>query len=421
MPLKRIREFYPFKIRNKFSASFTLNELLITIAVLAILVGAVVIVLNPGELLAGARDSKRISELNSLAQAITLHSNSIPGGYKGEESTVYISLPDTSTTCSNLLSSLPSLPTGWSYNCVPEADLRKPDGSGWLPVNLSAISGGSPWNELPIDPENSATNNLYFAYVKSNAGYALAALLESEKQGIKAYEDGGSDLSRFEVGSDLSIWSTASGVVGYWPFNGSGNISDGQTGGLEDYSGGGNNGTASNTNGAGMSFIGGKVGSAIKLDGADDHVRCGTSPSLTPANISVIAWAKGDNFSSWHGIISNMTSWGTGFSLQMGPNQKIAAMVSGSYLTTSWAPQTGAWYHVVATHQASNNLNILYVNGKEENRNTQSISYEPGAKTYIGVFYTSPSLLFNGTIDEVMVYNRALSPYEVRAIYNATK
>jgi len=405
----------------KGTKGFTLNELLIVIAILAVMAGAAVIVLNPGELLGQGRDSKRIGELNSLASAITLHTNSVVGGYKGELNTVYISLPDTSENCGGISSSLPSLPAGWSYHCALEGDLRKTDGDGWLPLNFDAMPGGSPFNQLPIDPENSATNNLYFAYVKSSTGYALATLLESEKQGKNAYEDGGSDLSRFEVGSDLSIWSTASGVVGYWPFNGSGNVSDGQTGGFEDYSGSGNDGTASNVNGAGMSFISGKIGSAIKLDGADDHVRCGTNPSLTPANISVIAWAKGDSFSSWHGIISNMTSWGTGFSLQMGPTQKIAAMVSGSYLTTSWAPQTGTWYHVAATHQASNNLNILYVNGKEENRSTQSISYEPGAKTYIGVFYTSPSLLFNGTIDEVMVYNRALSPYEVRAIYNATK
>lgn len=207
MPLKRIREFYPFKIRNKFSASFTLNELLITIAVLAILVGAVVIVLNPGELLAGARDSKRISELNSLAQAITLHSNSIPGGYKGEESTVYISLPDTSTTCSNLLSSLPSLPTGWSYNCVPEADLRKPDGSGWLPVNLSAISGGSPWNELPIDPENKG--ELFYLFSKNDDGWALSTAMESEKyspgSSDKPVADGGVSDYKYEIGSNFSV------------------------------------------------------------------------------------------------------------------------------------------------------------------------------------------------------------------------
>jgi prepilin-type N-terminal cleavage/methylation domain-containing protein len=186
---------------------FTLNELLIVIAILAVMAGSAVIVLNPGELLGQGRDSKRIGELNSLASAITLHTNSVIGGYKGELKTVYISLPDTSENCDSILSLLPSLPVGWSYHCVLEGDLRKTDGDGWLPMNFNAMPGGSPFNQLPIDPENSAENNLYFAYAKSDTGYVLATLLESEKQRVKANEDGGSDPERFEIGSDFSLWA----------------------------------------------------------------------------------------------------------------------------------------------------------------------------------------------------------------------
>ena len=68
-----------------------------------------------------------------------------------------------------------------------------------------------------------------------------------------------------------------------------------------------------------------------------------------------------------------MISWGTGFSLQIGPIQNIAAMVSGEYLKTSWTPSIGVWYHIVATHRSSDNLNVLYVNGVQENTMVREI------------------------------------------------
>jgi len=192
------------------STGFTLAELLITIAIIATLAGAMAISLNVGELLGQARDSKRIGELNSLAQAVTLHANSLPGGYKGEDSTVYISLPDTSTDCANLLASLPSIPIGWSYHCAPEADLRESNGDGWLPVNLAALPGGSPFNQLPIDPKNTVADNLYFAYVHGD-GYILTSLVESAKGAVTASNDGGADSERIEIGSDFSLWATVVG------------------------------------------------------------------------------------------------------------------------------------------------------------------------------------------------------------------
>jgi len=162
-----------------------------------------------------------------------------------------------------------------------------------------------------------------------------------------------------------------------------------------------------------------KSGKCLYFNGVNSFVNAGTSPDLTPQSISVEAWVKPTTFvSSWMGIISNMTSWGTGFGLQLGTSQKIAAMISGTYLTTTWTPSLNKWYHIVATHNSSTNQNILYVNGIKESISTQAISYESNAKTYIGVFYTSPNLFFNGYIDEVKIYNTALTDDEVKQDFN---
>ena len=183
-----------------------------------------------------------------------------------------------------------------------------------------------------------------------------------------------------------------------------------------DVSSGGNNGTL--TNGPTYSTNG---GGTIVFDGTDDLVNIGYKINLLNNDITQEAWVNTDVMVHWHGIISNMISWGTGFSLQIGPIQNIAAMVSGEYLKTSWTPSIGVWYHIVATHRSSDNLNVLYVNGVQENTMVREISYVENAVTQIGVFYTYPSLYFDGKMGPVRSYNRALSATEVLQNYNAQK
>jgi len=158
----------------------------------------------------------------------------------------------------------------------------------------------------------------------------------------------------------------------------------------------------------------------LNFDGTSDYIDIGYYSELNPAEITHVAWVNASSFVNWHGIISNMPSWGTGFSLQIGTTQNIAAMVSGAYLKTSWTPSTNVWYHIVATHNSSD-LNVLYVNGNQESTVTRSISYNGNAITRVGCFYTSPSLFFAGKMSLVRTYNRALTSDEVIQDYNATK
>ena len=171
-----------------------------------------------------------------------------------------------------------------------------------------------------------------------------------------------------------------------------------------------------NINGLGFNS---SYGGVFDFDGSDDRIQLGNQPTMVTSDITQEAWVNGDAFVNWHGIISNMSGWGTGFSLQIGITQNIAAMVSGDYLKTSWTPSTGVWYHIVATHRSSDNLNVLYVNGVQENTMTRAISYNTNAVTEIGVFYTGGSLPFNGKMGPLRTYNRALTSDEVQQNYNA--
>ena len=182
-----------------------------------------------------------------------------------------------------------------------------------------------------------------------------------------------------------------------------------------DLSGKGHTGTLT----AGPSYLSEDNG-VMDFDGSDDIIELGNQSLLRPTEITQEAFINADSFSSWAGIISNMPSWGTGFSLQIGTSQKISAMVSGAYLKSTTTPVVNTWYHIVATHDSSDN-NTLYVNGISENTLSRAISYASEAITTVGVFYTSPSLHFDGKIATVRTYNRALTASEVLQNYNALK
>ena len=182
-----------------------------------------------------------------------------------------------------------------------------------------------------------------------------------------------------------------------------------------DLSGNGHTGTLVN----GPSYLSQNRG-VIDFDGTDDRVELGDQSGLRPTEITQEAFINADSLSNWAGIISNMPSWGTGFSLQIGTTQKISAMVSGAYLKSTTTPAANTWYHIVATHDSSDN-NTLYINGTSEATLSRAISYSTNAVTMVGVFYTSPNLYFNGKIATVRTYNRALTSDEVLQNYNAIK
>ena len=168
---------------------FTLLELLIVIGILAILSVTVLIVINPADLLARARDSNRISDLSTVNSAINAFVAFYPNASLGSVNTVYVSLPSDQSDCSDL--NLPSLPGDWSYHCVNLANLRKVDGNGWIPIDFTQMDIGSPISRLPVDPKNtyvqdlSQANDFFFTYaVNASKQWELNAKTESAKFGF---------------------------------------------------------------------------------------------------------------------------------------------------------------------------------------------------------------------------------------------
>ncbi|MDD4930959.1 MAG: LamG domain-containing protein [Candidatus Colwellbacteria bacterium] len=382
--------------------SFTLVELLIVIAILAVLAAAVVVVINPAELLAQARDSQRTADMKALNDVINLLIVDSPSTTLGTFQKVYVSIPDTSATCANI-TSLPSLPAGWTYNCVTDSNLKKIDGTGWIPIDLSAIKGGSPVPSLPIDPMNDASSLKYYSFTVDNAGvkYKVQAPIESIRHAANAGNDGGIDPSSIEIGTILANAPFISGIVGLWKFE------EGAGASVIDYSGFGNN---LSWTGTGTHYLSGKVGYSGQFNGTDDYAQ----GALTAYSQFTVTAIIKPNLLGREQHVGDYTA--TQF--YFGSSNKLGT-ASWSTAAGNTLMTTGTWYHIAIVRDSRGVQ--LYLNGQKDG-NLGSLGSSPSTPFVIGDLPGhGGSYKFNGLIDEVTVYRRALSPGEVLASYLATK
>lgn len=77
------------------------------------------------------------------------------------------------------------------------------------------------------------------------------------------------------------------------------------------------------------------------------------------------------------------------------------------------------WHHVVATREGTTGLTSLYVDGHFQNSVTQSIpaGFASSSPIDVGWFNISGFFRYTGSVDEVALYNRALTPTEINNHY----
>lgn len=238
-------------------------------------------------------------------------------------------------------------------------------------------------------------------------------------------------LSPDEVGQLYRLTSptgTDTGLKGYWSFNGK----DMTSTSAYDRSGAGNTGTLT----LGPSVTPGKIGQALSFDGSDDYVALASSaPLVSQSAVTVSAWIKPTVLSEFGGIVSKYLGIGDDITFNLGgaccTNASSALAVSvrnGSDTygyTSAGVISTGTWTFVTAVFDGSlsgnSNRLKIYTNGNQQTlsfNGTIPATTSSGGSTYIGRADTS---YFNGAIDEVRIYTRALSVTEIKALYNASR
>lgn len=190
-----------------------------------------------------------------------------------------------------------------------------------------------------------------------------------------------------------------------------------------DYSGLGNNGTP--TNGASCSSsVAGRFRSACSFDGIDDFINITNSTSLNLSNAFTLeAWVNINNLSAslQHFVISRY-HWGQskGYGLMVRNDGLIRCDFNGTtgqFTSSSSYVTAGNWYHLGCVYNGST-LSII-VNGIARESASRSGLVDYNYNLYVGM--PTDNIMdiyaFNGTIDEVAVYNRSLTAAEILANY----
>ncbi|OGM90939.1 hypothetical protein A2755_01925 [Candidatus Wolfebacteria bacterium RIFCSPHIGHO2_01_FULL_48_22] len=405
---------------HRDSKSFTLVELLIVIGILAILTAAVVVVLNPAELLRQARDSQRIQDLTAVEKALYLLETQDPDVFNGIANTVvYTSLLATQADCSDL--GLPTLPSPYTYACATdEATMRDTDSDGWIPINFNTSFSGLA--TLPLDPVNSTSTGQYYTLVMGGS-FELNALMESDKYRAQTASDGGDSFSIYERGNDKDLLPfNDDGLVGYWTFD------EGTGTTAADSSGNGNTGTL--TNGpTWQSDSNCKVRGCLSFDGSNDYVMVGAPEILnstfnTTNSFSVIEWVNLIGSAGYYpqfnkglyGPSPGFTIHGINGRLEGGDGSTHGFDLDNTFGANDMRG-TG-WKFTVVTYDGTAFRG--YTNGLLASTNPWSygIGSTDAYDLIIGSFWGSN---FTGIIDDVRIYNRALSAAEIQAIYNSTR
>lgn len=193
------------------------------------------------------------------------------------------------------------------------------------------------------------------------------------------------------------------GLVAYYPFNGNAN----------DISGNGNNGTVS---GATLTFDRfGNPDSAYHFGGYGDYIYMAPSPSLNiTGDLTIAAWIYLSSSSVDRNavIFSDLleVSPHDGYSFRLWDGNKLCFFAGDPRLNATTPLQVDVWTHVAVV--LSGTTATAYINGALDSSATVSVPTSSSVNPTIGAS-AQRAYGWNGDIDDIAVYNRALSPDEI--------
>jgi len=406
---------------------FTLVELLIVIGILVVLGVVVVLILNPAQIFKESRDAKRVNDLASLNNAIRVAASL---GLDDDVviDIVYISLPSDNADCSDL--TLPDI-APLTYQCVPEADVRNIDGTGWVPIDFTQLStAGVSLPTIPIDPVNTDTSGLYYTYQKGS--WLVSTLMESLKYQIQlacvytlqssgASSDG---LTAPDHGQDEDCGVAGGGggggggeLIAHWELDeGSGTIAADSTA---------NNNDGTLTNGPTWSTdTPSGTGYSLSFDGSNDYVSADDSGMpLGDSNRTISLWIKLNAVDNYFGLLR----YGTAVPLEhsalvVNPGGSLSYSGHSNDFTGPSTITAEEWHHVVFTYSSGGDAKLyldgdLYTSATISAQDTVS-----GGTLVIGAYDDEgpghPKLFFSGLMDDVRIYDGALSASQIQNLYN---
>ncbi|MDY0355928.1 MAG: LamG-like jellyroll fold domain-containing protein [Sedimentisphaerales bacterium] len=196
-----------------------------------------------------------------------------------------------------------------------------------------------------------------------------------------------------------------SGLVAYYPLEDN----------VEDSSGNGHHGTAVGD----PVYVPGQVGSGLHFDGTGaQYVDLGTlNPSAATGQLSVSLWANWDGLSGqYQGLIGKRDTWAAAdmmWQIEANIDTGIVRLQrEGIADIPTAALPVGEWYHVAMTFDGA--IGKVYMAGQLGAEAAFSFGSDPTAGMVFGASVRDGGNPFNGALDEIRIYDRLLSPFEIR-------
>ncbi len=222
-------------------------------------------------------------------------------------------------------------------------------------------------------------------------------------------------LQIFTLSTEILAQPSTEGLVGYWRFE--------ETSGTIAYDSSPNGFYATLINQPAR--VKGKLGAALSFDGADDYLLLAQNPKLELTGaFSVTAWVKLTSSSAQSVFLSKgvgqFFASGSSIPTQAGPLGFQSGSAS-STIRSITSLNDREWTHVVITKSGTTSGDTrLYLNGIQDDNRASVLNYSSERPLVIGALLSStdqPLYVLRGMIDEVRLYNRALSSDEVSSIY----
>jgi carboxypeptidase D len=278
--------------------------------------------------------------------------------------------------------------------------------------NLINFSVTKTQNWIDLIPENGTLG----PYASTTVQICFNADAESLAEGI--YGDSitfTDNTNNINVQREIILEVKPKLLLAYWNFD----EGAGSTAG--DVSGNGHDGTLVGT----PQWITGKIDQALDFDGSNDYVVVGQDASLQTSSVLVAAWASIDRFTNWDGIVGycqdNQLDESGWYLCTYGGHVEWCVSVNGSLRCLSCYPPASTWTHFVGTYDGQDVR--LYVNGLEVGSGIAASGAIDWTFTpldlNIGRYHDdNENIPFDGRIDDVRIYNYALSAPEVENLYN---
>ena len=299
-------------------------------------------------------------------------------------------------------------PDGDGLTNVEEYELRtKPDKADSDEDGLSDKAEIEIHETNPLNPDADRDGLL--------DGEEIAAGTDPDKKDTD--EDGISDFNELQDGTDPLVKTAIAfdtNLVSYWSMDGT--FDNAHT---DDYHGEEQSGP--------IEFQTGKFGDAAYLNGTQSILITGDENvfDFTGESFTVSAWYTAEVIDkSWQCLVAKGEGNGWRVHRRGGDNPPEMTFTGGNgdvdrhnvAMTVGGDPET--WHHVAGVTDASTSEQILYLDGEEVARKSGATLQDRGQPMRIGDNPDAANRNWQGKVDDVAIWGRALAPFEVADIWN---